>query len=147
MKIDSILFPTDFSVTTKHTADFAADLALRYGARVYILHVVYDIARDSGWYGTHIGAESLYEDVSKNALQEVDRIASAYFPDELDTESVVRIGIPYGDILVFAEEKDIDLIVIGSHGKKGLDRVLFGSTVQKVIRKAKCPVLTVRERP
>ena len=109
MNIKSILFPTDISVTTKNTADVAADLALKYGAKIYILHIVYDIARDSGWYGNRIGAESLYEEVKESALQEVDRIASEYFPEQVAAEGVVRVGIPYGDILGFAMGLDATL--------------------------------------
>jgi len=145
MQIKRILFPTDFSETTVHTAAFAADLAEKYGAKIYILHIIYDITRDSGIYGSRMNLDSLYLEVRKGADEEMDRIAST-FPDNLEVQRVIRIGSPYSDILSFADEEAIDLIVIGSHGKKGLDRVLFGSTAQKVIRRAKCPVLTVRER-
>jgi len=145
MKIKKILFPTDFSETTVHTAAFAADLAGKYGASIYILHVIYDITRDSGIYGSRMDLDSLYLEVRKSAETEMDRIASA-FAENLEVRKVIRIGSPYSDILSFADEESIDLIVIGSHGKKGLGEVLFGSTAHKVIRRAKCPVLTVRER-
>jgi nucleotide-binding universal stress UspA family protein len=64
--------------------------------------------------------------------------------DLKDVEYTVIRGIPYEEILKFAEEKNIDLIVIGTHGRKGIDRVLFGSTAERVVRNASCPVLTVR---
>ena len=146
MEIRSILFPTDFSVTTKHTAAFAADLALKYGAKVYILHVIYDIARDSGWYGAPLQLDTVYDDIKKNAMEEIERVSKEAFGDGIEVEKVIQIGIPYSDILKFSDDNSVDLIVIGSHGKKVLDRVLFGSTVQKVLRRSKCPVLTVRER-
>ena len=146
MEIKSILFPTDFSATTKHTAAFAADLALKYGAKVYILHVIYDIARDSGWYGAPLQLDTVYEDIKINAMEEIQRVSKEAFGDGIEVEKVVQVGIPYSDILKFSDDNSVDLIVIGSHGKKGLDRVLFGSTVQKVLRRSKCPVLTVRER-
>jgi len=146
MQIRTILFPTDFSVTTSHTAAFAADLARKYGARVYILHVIYDITRDSLWHSSRLDTASLYDDVRKSAAEEIDRVASAFFQEGIEVEKAVEVGLPYEGILSFADEKDIDMIVIGRHGRKRLGTVIFGSTVQKVLRRAKCPVLTVRER-
>jgi universal stress protein A len=70
------------------------------------------------------------------------------FVDEMrgfkDIEHVVLTGIPYEEISRFAEEEKIDLIVIGTHGRTGLDRMLFGSTAEQVVRHAPCPVITVR---
>jgi len=146
LKIDRILFPTDFSDSKRHTAAFAADLARKYGARIYMLHVIYDITRDSVLYTSRLDMDSLYEEVKNGAREEMDNIASTAFQGFDDLERVIRVGSPAGDILQFADEADIDLIVIGSHGKKGLDRILFGSTALKVIKRANCPVLTVRER-
>jgi nucleotide-binding universal stress UspA family protein len=146
MEIGKILFPTDFSVTTSHTAAFAADLARKYGAKVYILHVIYDIARDSGWYAAPVQMDSVYDDIKNSAREEMERVFSETFRGDIEVERVIQIGIPHSDILKFSEEKSIDLIVIGSHGRKRLDRVLFGSTVQRVLRRARCHVLTVRER-
>lgn len=146
MQIKSILFPTDFSVTTRHTAAFAADLALKYEAKVFILHVIYDITRDSLWRRSSLDTASLYEDVTKSAVEEMENISSKFFQNVHSTERVVQVGIPDEGIVSFAADKDIDLIVIGSHGRKKLGGVIFGSTVQKVIRKVRCPVLTVRER-
>lgn len=146
LKIDRILFPTDFSDSARLTAAFVADLARKYNARIYMLHVIYDITRDSGLYSSRLDMDSLYEDVKKSARDEMNNIASTAFQDFDDLEIVIRVGSPSSDIILFADEADIDLIVIGSHGKKGLDRILFGSTALKVIKRAKCPVLTVRER-
>lgn len=146
MKINRILFPTDFSEGSRLTAEYAADLAAKYGAKVYIMHVIYDVARDSGLYGGRLNFESIYDDVRKSAQAELDRRAAESFKDIEQVETVLKVGVPFEDIISFAEDNDIDLIVIGSHGRKGLDRVLFGSTVQRVLRRSRCVVLTVRER-
>ena len=86
----------------------------------------------------------LYKDMEKNAKAELEKC----FIDEMrgfkDVEHVVLNGIPYEEISRFAEENKIDLIVIGTHGRTGLDRMLFGSTAEQVVRHAPCPVLTVR---
>ena len=145
MTIEKILFPTDFSETAVRTAAYAADLAKRHGAKVYLLHVIYDISGDSGWYGSHLNMDSIYDDVKKSAEAELDRIARA-FPDGIEVERVLRIGRPHEDIVAYAKEAGIDMIVIGSHGRKVIGRVLFGSTAQRVVRRASCPVLTVRDR-
>lgn len=146
MQIDRILFPTDFSEGSKITAQYAADLATKYAARVYIMHIIYDVARDSGLYGSRLNFESIYDDVRKSAQAELDRRVEKSFKDIAQVETVLKVGVPFEDIITFSQEADIDLIVIGSHGRKGIDRVLFGSTVQRVLRRAKCAVLTVREQ-
>jgi universal stress protein A len=82
--------------------------------------------------------------MEKNAKAQLEKS----FIDEMrgfkDVEHVVLKGTPYEELARFAEENKIDVIVIGTHGRKGLDRMLFGSTAEQVVRLAPCPVLTVR---
>ncbi len=144
MEIKKILFPTDFSEGALNALPYAVDLAKNYGAKLHMLHVVYDIATASGLYVPHISVDEMYKELDASAQKELEKFGADKRMDLKDVEYTVIRGIPYEEILKFAEEKNIDLIVIGTHGRKGIDRVLFGSTAERVVRNASCPVLTIR---
>lgn len=145
MEIKRILFPTDFSEGALNALPYAVDIARSYGAKLYMLHVIYDIATASGLHVPHISVDEMYKELDASARKELEKFGADIIKDIKDVEYSVIRGIPYEEILKFAKEKQIDLIVIGTHGRKGLDRVLFGSTAERVVRNASCPVLTVRE--
>ena len=144
MNVKKILFPTDFSEGSDNALPYAADMARHYGAKLYLLHVIQDIAEAMGWYVPHVSLDELYRDIEGNAAKEIARYGVEEFRGLKDIERIVVKGTPYHEILKFAGEKKADLIVIGTHGRKGLDRVIFGSTAEKVVRDAPCPVLSVR---
>ena len=144
MEIKKILCATDFSEGSLDSLPYAVDFAKRYGAKLYLIHVIHDVVKTSGWYVPHVSLDEMYTDMKKDAKGRLEK----YFVDEMrgfkDIEHVVLTGVPYQEISRFAEEEKIDLIVIGTHGKTGLDRMLFGSTAEQVVRHAPCPVITVR---
>lgn len=144
MNVKKILFPTDFSEGSNNALPYAADMARHYGAKLYLFHVIQDIAEATGWYVPHVSLDELYKDMEKNAAKEMDRYGVEEFRGLKDIERIVVKGTPYKEILKFAGENKADLIVIGTHGRKGIDRVIFGSTAEKVVRDAPCPVLSVR---
>lgn len=145
MKVKRILFPTDFSEGAKTALPYAVDLARTYGAKLYFLHVLYDIATASGLHVPHTSIDLMYSDLKATAQKELESFGLREREDLKDIEYSVIRGVPYEEILKFAKNNDIDLIVIGTHGRKGIDRVLFGSTAERVVRHALCPVLTVRQ--
>ncbi len=145
MEIKRILFPTDFSEGALNALPYAIDLAKSYGAKLHLLHVVYDIATASGLHVPHVSVDEMYKELDASAQKELEKFGATAKKDIKDVEYTVIRGIPYEEILKFAKEKNIDLIIIGTHGRKGFDRVLFGSTAERVVRNASCPVLTVRE--
>lgn len=144
MEIKKILYPTDFSEGSLVAVPLLADLVKKYGAKLYVLHVIYDVARASGWYVPHMSMDELYKDMEAGAKKEIERCCIEELRGHKDIERIVIKGIPHEEIIKFAGENKIDLIVIGTHGRKGLDKVLFGSTAAKVVRDAPCPVMTVR---
>jgi nucleotide-binding universal stress UspA family protein len=144
MNIKKILFPTDFSQGSLNALNYAVDLSKKYGAKLYMMHVIYDIATSSGTYVPHISMTEMYEELEAGAKKEMDRFGVDERKDLKDIEYKVIKGIPYEEILKFAKDDNIDMIVIGTHGRKGLDRMLFGSTAERIVRNSVCPVLTVR---
>jgi nucleotide-binding universal stress UspA family protein len=147
MEIKRILFPTDFSEGAAVAIPYVADMVKRYNAKLYIVHVIYDIMQSVGWYVPHINMDELYKDMHKGAEKELDRCCVEELRGHKDIERVVLRGVPYEEIIQFAEENKIDLIIMSTHSRKGLDRVFFGSTAAKVVRNALCPVMTVRIPP
>jgi universal stress protein A len=144
MEIKKILFATDFSEGSRNALPYAVDVAMRHGAKIYAVHVIFDVTKAAGWYVPHTSAEEVYADLEKSARKELEKTFSEDMRKFKDYENVLLRGTPYEEITKFAEANKIDLIVIATHGRTGLDRLLFGSTAEQVVRYAPCPVLSVR---
>ncbi len=136
MEIKKILYATDFSEGSLNSLPYAVDLSKRYGAKLYLIHVIYDVVKTSGWYVPHVSLDEMYNDMKRDARTQLEKSFIEEMRGFKDIEHVVLTGIPYQEISRFAEENKIDLIVIGTHGRTGLDRVLFGSTAEQVVRHA-----------
>jgi nucleotide-binding universal stress UspA family protein len=140
-----ILYATDFSQGSEAALRHAASLAEHGAAQLTLLHAVEPLAVgydpivvmpfDVGAYNTSLEA------VARKQLRE---FVPEFVRLGCDTEDVVVSGKPYAEILRIATERQIDLIVLGVHGRNALDRLVFGSTTEQVVRRAACPVLTVR---
>ncbi|HLB06012.1 MAG TPA: universal stress protein [Thermodesulfobacteriota bacterium] len=143
-KINKILFPTDFSENSNYAFDYALVLAKKFGARLYILHVIHELIDTTGYYIPNISLDQLQSDLVKGAEEMTGKFIREKMGDFKDYETINTTGLPHIEILNMAKEKEMDMIVMGTHGRTGIDRVLFGSTAEKVVKKASCPVLTVR---
>ena len=144
VRFKHILFPTDFSDFSKYAASFAVSFACDYGAKLYILHVSeisYDI---SEMLSEKISPEELRAKVEELAAREIEEASTPDMLKKLDYEIMHLTGKPFAEIAKFAKDKEIDMIVMGTHGRSALESAIMGSTAEKVVRKAPCPVLTVR---
>ena len=144
MKVERILFPTDFSEGSANALPYAVDLAKHYNAKLYILHVIYDIQRAAGLSIPHISSDELYKELNEWAIKELDKSCLEGTRGFSNVEKAVVQGIPYEEIIDFVKKEKIDMTVIGTYGRSGLDRFIFGSTAERVVRRAPCAVLTVR---
>jgi len=144
MEIKKILFATDFSEVSSEALQFANDMARRYNAKLYMLHVIYDVVRVGGWFVPHASMDEMYKDIVKGAKKEIDRFGLEELRGYKDVERSVIRGVPYEEIIKFANKEKVDLIIMGTHGRKGVGRVLFGSTAAQVVRNAQCPVIAIR---
>jgi nucleotide-binding universal stress UspA family protein len=133
MDVRSILVPTDFSECARHAVPAAASLARLTGARVLCLHVVEPVVQPLGWT---TGAEPM---PSAELGERMEESAARDLP--LFSKSEEFAGLEVEDLLAHG---GADLIVISSHGRTGLGRILFGSTAESVVRHARCPVLVVK---
>ncbi len=144
MQIKTILFPTDFSNGARAAMDHAVSLARDYKARIILLYVIQDISIAEWYIPSSLSVTDLVEDMQKSAWKEMDKWAAEVAAKVGDVEKAVVRGVPFVEIIRMAKEKNVDMIVIGTHGRTGIDHMLFGSTAEKVVRKAPCPVLTAR---
>ncbi|ABO24966.1 universal stress protein [Shewanella loihica] len=147
MRTRQILCPTDFSETASHALGYAIEMATLYGVDLRIVHVV------SEPYGAHnygIVVESNEEleqhlhAYANGKLGEIVRDAQIRMPPHLKVRSEVRTGGVLGQILLDAEENDVGMIVVASHGHTGLAHLLNPSVAEELANKAKCPVMVVK---
>ena len=144
MQINPILFPTDFSQGARAAMDHAISLARDYNARLILLYVIQDISIAEWYIPSSLSVADLVDDMQKSAWKEMDKWAEEVSTKVKNVEKMVVRGEPFAEIIKTARDKNADMIVIGTHGRTGIDHMLFGSTAEKVVRKAACPVLTVR---
>ncbi len=144
MQIKTILFPTDFSNGARAAMDHAVSLASDYKARLILLYVIQDISIAEWYIPSSLSVTDLVEDMQRSAEKEMDKWAAEVSARINGVEKLVVRGVPFVEIIKTAKERNADLIVIGTHGRTGINHMLFGSTAEKVVRKAPCPVLTVR---
>jgi nucleotide-binding universal stress UspA family protein len=144
MNIKAILFPTDFSEFNDAALEYASRLAAESGAMLYIVHAddmeqVAAVMVDSGYpYPSPWDEEGRRE-----AHRKLEKVLPTV-PGVKYQHCYLR-GTPTGEIVAFAEQQDVDLIVMASHGRTGLRRLLMGSTTEGVMRQAPCPVLIVKQ--
>ncbi len=146
MKVKKILCPTDFSDYSYEALEYAKELAFMHKAKLYVLHVIFEPAEYTGFYVPHISFDKIRREIETGAVKFMDELKNTRLRDVDNLETMIIFGIPDEEILKFAKDKEIDLIVIGSAGKKGLEKFVFGSTAEKVVKKALCPVLCVKAR-
>lgn len=144
MRIKTILFPTDFSNGARAAMDSALSLAKDYDAKLVLLYVIQDISIAEWYIPSSISAADFTEEMKTSAGKEMEKWAVEAKAKVKDVDQMVVHGVPFVEIIRTAKEKNADLIVIGTHGRTGIDHMLFGSTAEKVVRKSPCPVLTVR---
>lgn len=143
MKFQKILLPTDFSDESLHALSYAVDFAKIFNAKLYLLHVIYDIEKASNLHIPHPSMTELYKDLEAHAKKNLDSFGIEMLEDFKNVETVVLRGIPYEEIIKFAKESSIDLIILGTLPRSGMERFFVGSTTQRVIRNAPCPILVV----
>ncbi len=145
MQLKRILFPTDFSDFSKYAASFAVSFACDYGARLYVLHVaefLHDLPE--GLLSNAPSLDSIHEKAEQSARLELESASSPETLEKLDFEFACVKGKPFFEIVSYARDREIDMIVMGTHGRTALEAAMLGSTAEKVVRKAPCPVFTVR---
>jgi nucleotide-binding universal stress UspA family protein len=149
MEIRTILLPTDFSECGNYALSYAASLARRFKASIICVNVIEPIVPTVGYSGMTepLPIADITEQLEDSAERELPKLAECDDCAGLDVEELVVHGEAASEIVRVAAERNVDLIVISSHGRTGLGRILFGSTAESVVRHAPCPVLVVKPPP
>jgi len=142
IEIKKILIPTDFSETSQAATKYAVELAKKFNAKIYLLNVIEDPIVYMPMFESY--ALPPKEDFENFAETRLDNWILDEDKGDLEIETKWVHGNPFVDILKFAKREDVDLIVVGTHGRSFTVHLLLGSVAEKVVRKASCPVLTVR---
>jgi universal stress protein A len=143
-RLKKILVPIDFSDRSTKALQYAISFSRQFRAEILCLHVI-EIPYGAGEAGLVAEMERFRKDMLKETKRRMDDLL-AREAAELPGKGAVRSGVPYHEITKAAQEEDIDLIIIGTHGRTGFSRFFLGSTTERVVRHAHCPVLVVREQ-
>ncbi|MBI1938739.1 MAG: universal stress protein [Ignavibacteriales bacterium] len=143
--INNILVPIDFSDYSKNALKYAVQFAKHFHAKIFLVYVVEPTIYPADFSMGQVAIPSMDADLQKRADEELTSLAKNFMDPSVEVETMIKTGKPFVEINDTARENDIDLIIIASHGHTGVEHLLFGSTAEKVVRKAPCPVLTLRE--
>jgi nucleotide-binding universal stress UspA family protein len=142
--VKRILVPTDFSDSAKQALDWGVALGQKFQAELVLLHVVENLTVGYASDLFPVPMAEVYEEITGYARAELTKLAEEARAHGVTVAEKLAQGTPSAEIIRLAKEESLDLIVVGSHGKGLLDHALFGSTTERVVRKAPCPVLTCR---
>jgi universal stress protein A len=143
--IHKVLVPIDFSDYSKNALKYAAQFAHQFKAKMFLVYVVEPMIYPADFSMGQVAIPSTDIDLQKRGDEELNNLAKSLIDPSVEVEIIIKTGKPFVEINETAVEKDIDLIIIATHGHTGVEHLLFGSTAEKVVRKAPCPVLTLRE--
>jgi nucleotide-binding universal stress UspA family protein len=141
-----ILVPIDFSEYSKKALRYAVAFARNFQSEIVLVYVVEPVVYPADFSFGQVAVPSMERELFERGEEQLRKLIETEIRGELPARSMVRSGKPFVEIIRAAAEEDVDLVIIATHGHGGIEHVLFGSTAEKVVRKAPCPVLTVREK-
>ncbi len=145
IQMKRILVPIDFSEFGKHSIRYGCEFAKKFSAELHLLNVVEDIYPIVPEPGTASPITGEYlVGLKESSERAIENLPEAEWQSDLKIVRSVVSGTPFLEIIRYARTEEIDMIVIGTHGRSGLIHALMGSVAEKVVRKAPCPVLTIR---
>ncbi|HYG34803.1 MAG TPA: universal stress protein [Clostridia bacterium] len=144
LQLKRILVPTDFSECSLQALDYALGLANEFGAKITLLHIVEPAFVPDSYLGSLPTMDEVNQNVLEGGRERLEALNRKRIGHRVPAETLVRMGRAHSEIPDTAKALGIDLIVMGTHGASGLQHILLGSTAERVIRHAPCPVMTVR---
>ena len=149
LRLQKIVLPTDFSGCANYALPYAASIARATGATIICVHVVEPVVPAVGYTGLAepMPIADISDQLEDSAERQLPKLAECEECEGLKIEEVIVHGDAAAEIVRVAEEHEADLVVISSHGRTGLGRIIFGSTAEAVVRHATCPVLVVKPPP
>jgi nucleotide-binding universal stress UspA family protein len=140
--VKKILFPVDLSEVSPKIAPYVKEVASKFGAEVHLVFVARILQHFTSIYVPHPSVGKFEAEIVEGAEKKLQEFVQETFPEGSCRAQVV-LGDAAEEILNYAEAEEIDLIIMGTHGRKGIERIIFGSVAERVIKKSPVPVLTV----
>jgi len=144
VNFEKILFASDLSEFSEYAGKYAMSLAQKYSSKLYVVHVVEPVERFTYTFDFALDYETHYKTMENRAKELLNEIVDSVREKGLDTEGILLSGEPFVEIIKCAREREVDLIVMATHGRTGIEHLLLGSVTEKVLRKSPCPVMVVR---
>jgi nucleotide-binding universal stress UspA family protein len=144
LTINRILVPIDFSEHSKGALKYAIPFAEQFVASIDLIYVVEPTVYPADFTFGQVGFPNVEEELRVRGARDLDKLIEEEIAGRVKARRVIKTGKPFYEINQYAREANIDLIIIATHGHTGVEHILFGSTAEKVVRKAPCPVLVVR---
>jgi nucleotide-binding universal stress UspA family protein len=143
VKVEKILFPSELREYSLKILPYVLSMSEKYNSTIYLLHVIEDISKWGGFYIPHIPLDTYQREAMEAAEKFMDRVCKQHMKECPNFERRVVSGDPAGEILKAIDTEGIDLVIMGTHGYKGLEHAIFGSVAEKVIKKSPVPVLVI----
>jgi len=143
IEIKNILFPFDLRESSLKLLPHVVSISEKYNSVIHLLHVIEDISKWGGLYIPHIPLE-LYQREAEQATEKfIEKICAQKLNGITKLKKMILSGNPASEILKTIESESIDLVIMGSHGFKGLERKIFGSVAERVVKESDAPVLVI----
>ena len=143
IKIDKILFPSELREYSLKILPYVLSMSEKYNSTIYLLHVIDDISKWGGFYRPHISLDLYQKEAMEAAEKFIDKVCEQQMKGCANFERKIRSGDPAAEILKTIDSDAIDLVVMGTHGYKGLEQAIFGGVARKVVKNSPVPVLTI----
>ena len=143
VKIDKILFPSELREYSLKILPYVLSMSEKYSSTIYLLHVIDDISKWGGFYVPHISLDLYQKEAMEAAEKFMDKVCEQQMKGCPNFERRILSGDPAVEILKTINAETIDLVVMGTHGYKGLEHAIFGSVARKVVKNSPVPVLTI----
>jgi nucleotide-binding universal stress UspA family protein len=143
IKIEKILFPTELRDYSLKILPYVISMSEKYNSTIYLLHVIEDLSKWGGFYIPHISLDLYQKEAMAAGEKFMDKVCRQQMQGCPNFERRICSGDADVEILKTIESEDIDLVIMGTHGYKGLEHAIFGSVAEKVLKKSPVPVLTI----
>jgi universal stress protein A len=144
LDIHSILVPIDFSVHSKNALKYAVPMAAQFKAALHLVYVVEPTIYPADLGFGQVVLPGVEEELRQKGAIELQALIDREIGGKVNATYAVRTGNPHHEILAEAGERKVDLIILATHGHSGVEHMLFGSTADRIVHHAPCPVLTIR---
>jgi universal stress protein A len=143
--IKKVLVPIDFSDYSKNSLRYSVNFVKCFNAELILIYVVEPVIYPPDFSMGQIAVPAVDLELDRRASEELEKLGRTEIPRDMKVKTIIKTGKPFVEIIETAAEENVDLIIIASHGHSGVEHILFGSTADKVVRKAPCPVLSLRD--